>query len=310
MRFVEPILCRAIAIIPHVKEIINIAFKPFNGIDRLDENDHKSLMNRIEAINAKFEYIKGSITNTGLLDALHRSNLIEHFTLQITRLEKTMLEELITPVFLHLSKGTEGMFLTDNNNFCLYYNNEMKHSLMLPEKSFSINPVKRSMVRRLEGGLDYLMGMHPKRGGMKEFRRDYYLNLYWRSTVQVKHGHPVIDNYSVLDLIGLSTYLWNKLGISKDYFLTQFYSNGLKSTYMVAFPRACRAVIDEKACKDDFLGGIFDRLIIESSLLIRVIEVVTAFDNDLFSFFFPSEPLDEDIARIRMREQENFHHWG
>lgn len=309
MKLIDPILSRAIAIIPHLKEIINIAFKPFNGIDKLDDHDHQHLKNRILNIDEKIYYNERKPIRSFLLDNENRSNIILGYNEKIKQLEAAIVKEVISPILIHLSSQRGALIKMEEIPFLAHFEREMKHSLLLPEKDFFIQPVKKVILANLEQGLSYLLDMHPRKNDSGQTRIEYYHKIYSRGFNQESYGSPMLKNNKALELIGYSTYIWNLIGLREDLFLIQFYETGFKSTYMACFPRACSSFL-YKHKNAESLDMIFSTLIIESSFIIRVAQSLSFFDDSLSDYFYPRMPLDNNIIRIKTREKENIDHWG
>nr|AWJ64336.1 MAG: putative 37 kDa protein [Mirafiori lettuce big-vein virus] len=309
MRLIDPILSRAIAIIPHLKEIINIAFKPFNGIDALDDHDHKHLKNRILHIDEKLYYNERKPVRSYVLDSENRSNIITGYNEKMKSLEESVVKEVIYPILMHLSSQRETLIRMEEIPFLSHFDREMKHSFLLPEKEFFIQPVKKILINNLEKGLSYLLDMHPRRNDLNQNRAEYYQRIYSRGFNQESYGSPMLKNNKALELISYSTYIWNKIGLREDLFLIQFYETGFKSTYMACFPRACSSYLAKRQDSKS-LEMVFNTLIVESGFIIRVAQSLSFFDNSLSDYFYPRMPLDREIVRIKTRERENFDHWS
>nr|UXK95488.1 ORF5 protein [Carrot ophiovirus 1] len=308
MKLVDPIMNRVLAIIPHLKEIINIAFKPFNGSDILDDHDHKHLKNRIMFIDEKIHYGDEKPVRTFLLNHENRSNIIMSYSNRISQLEKSLVTEVIKPVIEHLSSENDSIFDHEANPFLIHFQKEMKHSLLLPEKEFFMSPIKKILIGNLEEGLKYLLDMHPKKFDARQSRSTYYQKLTLRGTRQEAYGSPFVQNSKILGLVGYSTYVWNLIGLREDLFLTQFYETNFRSTYMICFTRACGTFVNSSG-NIRILEDIFDKLIVESGLLIRTIQSLSYFDDSLTDYFYPRMPLDNNLSRIKSREIENIDHW-
>nr|DBA06918.1 TPA_asm: 37 kDa protein [Holcus ophiovirus] len=299
--FIEPVLCRALSIIPHVKEIINIAFKPFNGINELNEQEIIFLRNRIEFIDKKFDYFSSSMTGTISLDSESRMKIIEMFNEKLKVLEGLIIKELIVPSLVELSCDSVSFELKESN-LLNHYSNEMKQSFALHEKEFFISPIKDSIIRSLESGLDYFLQVHPRRTTPREYMKDRYITSLDSKIDDDHYGMKGKDNSAALDLIGLITFTWNKMGIKEDHFLTQFSRDKVMNTYDLAFPRGCCNIVKKHNGEIFVLDDVFDKLIIEISTMLRLYKTTSEFDDTILSYLYPQRPIEREVGRIRAKE--------
>jgi hypothetical protein len=102
---IEPIFSKIVAIIPHIREILNIAFKPFNGLDQLEISDENSLRNRILFIDEKFKYISNDSTNAIVLNSENRTRILIRYKDQLNLLQKHMLTDMLMPLFEEMTES-------------------------------------------------------------------------------------------------------------------------------------------------------------------------------------------------------------
>nr|WCD55514.1 MAG: p38 [Ophiovirus ranunculi] len=287
----EPLVCKAMAIIPHIKEIINIAFKPHNGIDILDELDQNNLTNRIKFIDQKFKYIGEPEHQNFLLDAKQRRMIIEKYNLNLNTLEEKLLADFIKPVLEEFMKKDSNFTPIETNGFLNFFKKEMEHSLSLHETVYFYNPIKESLIRDLEKGIDYLIHYNPR-------RVDNLLQ---------SHGHPgndingrikcvrTPDQRECITLITFMNYFSNELGIHTDKFMYQFYYYNIKYTYCLLIE-----IYHDRTHREKFerLTTMFDKVTIQSSIMLRVLKTTSAFDSKLMNFFFPAIPISSERMRL------------
>nr|WCD55509.1 MAG: 37 kDa protein [Ophiovirus lactucae] len=304
IQYIDPIITRALSILPHLREIINIAFKPFNRINLLDDHDRTHLANRIRFIESKLSLIGEEKANIEILDKNTRKMIIVFYSEKLKQLERKMIREFMLPVFTHLTNPGMSLFDIKQNNFYNFYSEELEESMMLPEKEFSIPPLKRSILRTLENGLDYLMRNHPRRSATTLNRIDYLKSVEKRGEKQEIHGVEHISNYQAVDSVGFCTYLWNEIGAVKNIFLNQFLYLGVDSSYVILFPHGCFSILEKHSMNSMILEEIFDKVIIELCLSIKILQSTDTYNNTLIEFFYPSRPISSKIQKIRDLEKQ------
>nr|DBA06862.1 TPA_asm: 37 kDa protein [Agrostis ophiovirus_agro] len=300
---IEPIFSKIVAIVPHIREILNIAFKPFNGLDQLENSDEISLRNRISFIDEKFKYMSSDKTNTIMLRSEDRTRILMRYKDQLNRLQNHMLTDMLVPLFEEMTESLESIGALEKNNFVIFYQKEMEHSLILHEKEFSINPIKKSLIRTLEEGLDYMMKMHPRRTGPGLYVIDRY-HAHGRKGYGGKYSLENLNNSSCLDLFGVINFTWNSIGLRKDVFLTQFMKQRVDCVFELGFPSGRYSVISRYRGDPSLLEDIMDKLIIESSIMMRLWTTTSLFDKQLFDYMYPRRPIEAEAARIRKIEKD------
>nr|DBA06866.1 TPA_asm: 37 kDa protein [Agrostis ophiovirus_poa] len=300
---VEPIFSRIVAIVPHIREILNIAFKPFNGLDQLEISDEMSLRNKILFIDEKFKYMSNDTTNAIMLRSEDRTRILMRYKDQLNLLQKHMLADMLIPLFEEMTESLEAIGNLEKNSFVRFYLKEMEHSLILHEKEFSIDPIKKSLIRTLEEGFDYLMKMHPRRTSPGLYVIDRY-QAFGRANQEGKYSLENLNNSSCLDLFGVINFTWNSVNLRKDVFLTQFMKQRVNCVFELGFPRGRCSVILRERNDPSLLEDIMDKLIIESSIMMRLWNTTNLFDKQLFEYMYPRRPIEAEVARIRRIEKE------
>lgn len=296
---IEPILCRALAIIPHLREIISIAFKPFNGRDILDDHDETHLRNRIEFINHKFSYITTEKVNTTCLDNQQRSFILEWYNMKLEELEKTMYSDLIKPIIWSLLQGKPNEMILRGNLFMKFFDKEMKHSLLMSEKSLVIKPIKESVLRRLDRGLDYLLDYHPSMAGLDTFRGNFMNIIEDRSIRDSKSWRFKESNRITVSMLGTINHIWNIIGAGQDRFLTQFHRKGIPSLYYFCTPKGCELAF----IFSDDVEVEFDHLILCVSFTLRLLRNTDLFNEQMMEYNYPKRPIEQEILRGKENER-------
>jgi hypothetical protein len=303
---IEPVLNKALAIIPHLKEIISIAFKPFNGKDILDNHDETHLRNRIDLIDSKLSVLGMGDTTTAFLDSTQRSIIIRRYNLKMVELEKLIISEFIKPYLNNLLFTKLERTMTIENKFISFFDKEMEHSFMLPEKVFSLPPVKEGILRNLQKGLDFLLELYPSRVNCDDFIGTFELKISDKSRKDNWSWRFAENNRPLIEVIGLTNYIWNNIGVKKDRFLYIFDHLGIPSIYYVCCPKGCMKMFYAVYERQDKLEVLFDKLIICLSLTLRLLKNTSTLDEDLIGYLYPKRPLEGVIQESKEREKNNY----
>lgn len=267
---VRPVICKMISIIPHIREMMNIAFKPVNGLDLLEQPDKENLERRIASIDEKFSFITAEQSRSRILGRKQRGELIRYYNDLLRRLENQIVTDLVCPVIKTLISKGELYIDSDYNPFVSFYMKELEHSVQLAELNIFENPLKASLIRKMESGIDFLLSIHPRcYDYMHLTMGQFYLKVKYSKAEEKSFLINIPGVHGAEILLKVTAAVCSAMELNNYAFRTQFRGFGVQDTFALT-TLFCLSELCQRSKSTGVLSLILDRLIIECSIILRL----------------------------------------